>query len=61
MADPYTKSLVERGVLKVGYRDNKSGATKYVVDLPGNSAAWRLGSRLGDGAVTMKSQTPWKE
>lgn len=59
--DSVMKRLLERKVLKRGPRPDRNGLVKYVVDLPGNSAAWRLGSRFGDGAVTLKTQTPWNE
>lgn len=57
----YFQELLDRGVLHVGLKQNQRGAAKYVLDLPGNSAAWRLGSRFGDGAVTLKSKTVWNE
>ncbi|GAQ81757.1 hypothetical protein KFL_000900120 [Klebsormidium nitens] len=57
----YIKELLDRGVVQKEYKQDQRGAAKYVIDLPGNSAAWRLGSRLGDGAVTLKSLTAWNE
>lgn len=57
----YFQELLDRGVLQMGQKENQRKAAKYVIDLPGNSAAWRLGSRFGDGAVTLKSKTAWNE
>lgn len=59
--NPLWAQLVDRGIVSRGFQPKRSGHTKFVVDLPGNAASWRLGDRFGDGAVTIKSQTPWNE
>lgn len=59
---PVLDDLLERGLVKWKSEGNRRQQFKYVLDLPGNSAAWRLGeTTMGGGAMIIKSQTPWNE
>jgi hypothetical protein len=58
---PVVDRLTENGLLQWENTGNHEREFKYSLDLPGNSAAWRLGSNIGYGAVTIKNRTPWNE
>ncbi|GAQ87460.1 hypothetical protein KFL_003540130 [Klebsormidium nitens] len=56
---PVLEKLVKSGLLETRFQESRQNEFKYNLDLPGNSAAWRLSFNLGFGAVTIKSRTPY--
>jgi hypothetical protein len=60
---PAMDALIDRGIVRESGDPVQSREPyfKYVLDLPGNSASWRLSCRIGEGGVTIKNRTPWNE
>lgn len=58
---PVVDRMLEGGLLKWEATRSRALEFKHILDLPGKSAAWRLGCNIGYGAVTIKNRTPWNE
>jgi hypothetical protein len=57
---PVVQHLIATGLLQAKFSPSRESGFKYILDLPGNSAAWRLANNLGYGAMTIKSKTPYR-
>jgi hypothetical protein len=58
-AFPVVQHLIATGLLQAKFSPSRASEFKYILDLPGNSAAWRLANNLGYGAMTIKNKTPY--